>query len=265
MRAPRLLTAVAALAVVMPAGAQQPDAHARLFPPNHLGLLEGRDRDEWQQPDRVMDELRISDGAHVADIGAGGGWFTIRLAYRVGPRGIVYAEDIQPEMIDSIQRRVAREGLANVRTCLGTPTDPRLPGGLDAVLMVDTYPQIRDPVSVLRHIRDSLAPNGRLGIVDFKLDGAGGPGPELAERISPDVVKSQAAAAGLSLVSHETFLRYQYLLVFTRAQPSDIGGAAAGARSFSPAGPAATTSPAGSSRPRRPSEDRGRCTAGSPR
>jgi predicted methyltransferase len=269
MRVPRLLTAAAAaVVIVMPAGAQQQrDAHARLFPPQHLGLLEGRDRDEWQQPDRVMDELRISDGAEVADIGAGGGWFTIRLAYRVGPRGLVYAEDIQPEMIDSIQRRVAREGLSNVRTCLGTPADPRLPGGLAAALMVDTYPQIGDPVSVLRNIRDSLAPNGRLGIVDFKLDGAGGPGPELGERISPEVVKSQAAAAGLRLISHQTFLKYQYLLVFERAEDA-VG------RGFSPGGStvvspgdarSATTPPAGSSRPRRPSEDRGRCTAGSPR
>jgi predicted methyltransferase len=258
----RVLTVVAAaVTVVMPAGAQQRDTHARLFPPQSLGLLEGRDRDEWQQPDRVMDELRISDGAQVADIGAGGGWFTIRLAYRVGPRGIVYAEDIQQEMIDSIQRRVAREGLVNVRTCLGTPADPRLPGSLDAVLMVDTYPQIRDPVSVLRHIRDSLAPNGRLGIVDFKLDGAGGPGPELAERISPDVVKAQAAAAGLRLVSHETFLKYQYLLVFVR----ESGARGSGPASVSAGGRATTTPPAGSSRPRRPSEDRGRCTAGSPR
>jgi hypothetical protein len=127
--------------------------------------------------------------------------------------------------------------------------------------MVDTYPQIRDPVSVLRHIRDSLAPNGRLGIVDFKLDGAGGPGPELAERISPDVVKAQAAAAGLRLVSHETFLKYQYLLVFVR----ESGARGSGPASVSAGGRATTTPPAGSSRPRRPSEDRGRCTAGSPR
>ena len=249
----RLLAIAAAIALlVTPIRAQQRDPHARLFPPNHLGLLEGRDRDEWQQPERVMDQLKISDGAHVADIGAGGGWFTIRLSYRVGPNGLVFAEDIQPEMIDAIQRRVARDGLKNVRTCLGTESDPRLPTGLDAALMVDTYPQIRNPVQVLRHIRDSLKPGGRLGIVDFKLDGAGGPGPELAERISPEVVKSQAATAGLQLVGHETFLKYQYLLIFT---PAPATGA----------GPAAPTRPAGSSRPPRPSPDRGRCTAGSPR
>ncbi len=257
-----LVAAAGVLLLVLPAGAQQRDAHARLFPPEHLGLLEGRDRDEWQQPERVMDELNISDGDYVADVGAGGGWFTIRLAYRVGPNGLVFAEDIQPEMIDSIQRRVAREGLENVRTCLGTAADPRLPAGLDAVLMVDTYPQSPDPVSLLRSVRDSLAPNGRLGIVDFKLDGAGGPGPEISERISPEVVKSQAAAAGLRLIAHKNFLKYQYLLVFARA---DAIAPAAG-RELSAAGGRATTTPRAGSSPRpRPSEDRARCTAGSPR
>jgi len=190
----------------------------RLFAPEELGLLEGPDRDEWQKPEEVMDRLEIGEGARVADIGAGGGWFTIRLARRVTRSGVVYAEDIQQAMIDSIYRRVGREGLSNVRTILGTPGDPRLPPGLDAVLMVDTYPQIPDPVAVLRHIAAALAPNGKLGVVDFKPDGSGGPGPALEERVSADVVKRHAAAAGLALRSHETFLRYQYLLIFVRAE-----------------------------------------------
>src|SRR6186713_421871 len=80
---------------------RQRDKHARLFPPEQLGLLEAAGRDEWQEPDKVMDSLGIADGSRVADIGAGGGWFTIRLARRVGPNGVVYAEDIQPEMIES--------------------------------------------------------------------------------------------------------------------------------------------------------------------
>lgn len=202
-----------------PAAGQQRDTHARLFPPEQLGLLEGPDRDEWQQPDRVMDALGIFDGARVADVGAGGGWFTIRLAHRVGPTGQVFAEDIQPQMIESIGRRVAREGLRNVRTVLGTPDDPRLPAGLHAVLMVDTYPQIANPVALLRRIAASLAPTGKLGIIDFTLDGAGGPGPHPAERISPEVIKAHAAAAGLRLVAHETFLKYQYLLIFARSNP----------------------------------------------
>ena len=213
MRRLPLVLALTAL-VLAPIHGQQRDTHPRLFPPEQLVLLEGADRGEWQQPDRVMDALLIADGFRVADVGAGGGWFTIRLARRVGPQGRVYAEDIQPEMIVSIEQRVKREDLANVEIRSGTASDPNLPKRLNAVLMVDTYPQIREPIVMLTSIAASLAPNGKLGIVEFKPDGAGGPGPDLAERISPDVIKRQAAAAGLKLLSHETFLKYQYLLIF---------------------------------------------------
>ncbi len=95
---------------------QQGGSHpARLFPPSDLGLLDAPDRDLWQRPDQIMDSLGVADGSVVADIGAGSGWFTIRLARRVGPQGLVYAEDVQKEMINAISRRVSREGLANVR------------------------------------------------------------------------------------------------------------------------------------------------------
>ena len=93
-----------------PARPACPDAAAerpRLFPPQDLGLLEAPDREEWQKPDLIMDALKIADGSSVAELGAGGGWFTIRLARRVGPNGVVYAEDIQPPMIELIERRVA--------------------------------------------------------------------------------------------------------------------------------------------------------------
>jgi ubiquinone/menaquinone biosynthesis C-methylase UbiE len=196
---------------------QQPQRDpGRLFPPDQLILLEAPDRDEWQQPDRIMDLLKIADGARVADIGAGGGWFTIRLARRVGPNGRVFAEDIQPQMIDSIRRRVEREGLRNVTPVLGTQTDARLEPGLQAALLVDTYPQLPDPVALLRNIAASLVPGGRVGIVDFKPDGAGGPGPALDERLDPAVVRRDAERAGLTFKSHETFLRYQYLLIFVK-------------------------------------------------
>jgi predicted methyltransferase len=185
-----------------------------LFPPEELGLLEDPDRDEWQQPERVMDALGIADGAHVADVGAGGGWFTIRLARRVGPNGVVYAEDIQREMLASINKRVALVGLQNVQTRLGTPSDSNLPTGLTAVLLVDTYSQLRDPINLLRNAAAALGPTGRLGIVEFKKDGAGGPGPPAETRVPPEVVISDAARAGLKLQRQETFLRYQYLLVF---------------------------------------------------
>ncbi|MCC7179381.1 MAG: class I SAM-dependent methyltransferase [Acidobacteria bacterium] len=212
----RTATALCALAVLMGGalGAQQPRPHGKLFPPQDLGLLEAPDRDQWQRPDRIMDALGIADASVVADVGAGSGWFTIRLARRVGPQGIVYAQDVQQEMLNAITRRVQREGLANVRTVLGLGSDPRLPReSLDAVLLVDAYHEIEDRVTMLANIAKALKPQGRLGVVDFKLEGSG-PGPEAEERVSPDVVASDAASAGLRVVGTETYLPYQYFLIF---------------------------------------------------
>jgi ubiquinone/menaquinone biosynthesis C-methylase UbiE len=191
--------------------------HVRLFPPEDLGQLEGPDRDAWQQPGQVMDALGIADGAHVADIGAGGGWFTIRIARRVGPRGRVYAEDVQPQMIEAITRRVQREGLRNVEARVGDDADPRLSANsLDAALIVDAYHEVQRPVTLLSNIRTALKPNGRLGIVNFRKDGVG-PGPPLDQRVDPDDVRRDAEAAGLRLVAHETFLPFQYLLIFGKS------------------------------------------------
>ncbi len=161
-----------------------------------------------------MDALQIADGSRVADIGAGGGWFTVRLARRVGPNGRVYGQDVQREMIDSIRRRAADQGLTNVETVLGRIDDPKLPSGLDAVIIVDTYPQISDPVRILGFLRAALKPAGLVGIVEWTKDGAGGPGPSLSERVDPEKVRRDAEAAGLIFRAHHTFLRYQYLLVF---------------------------------------------------
>jgi ubiquinone/menaquinone biosynthesis C-methylase UbiE len=161
-----------------------------------------------------MDKLLIAEGSVVADLGAGGGWFTMRLASRVGPNGIVYAEDVQPQMIESITRRTARANVRNVRTVLGTSSDPRLPGPVDAVLIVDAYHEFEQPIMMLSSVARSLKPAGRIGILEFKKDG-GGPGPLMDERMDPERIVRDAEAAGLRLLSHETFLRYQYMLVFT--------------------------------------------------
>jgi hypothetical protein len=101
-----------------------------------------------------------------------------------------------------------------VQTLLGTPENPKLPTGLNAVLMVDTYTQLDDPVRLLRQVAAALAPNGLLGVVDFNRDGAGGPGPKLGERVAPEIVERDAATAGLALRARHAFLRYQYFLVF---------------------------------------------------
>jgi len=193
--------------------------HGRLFPPQDLGLLEGPDRDAWQKPDQIMDALGIAEGSVVADIGAGAGWFTIRLARRVGPNGVVYAQDVQREMLDAIRRRVGREELRNVETRLATARSPNLPAAeLDAVLVVDVYPEVedRDRVTFLRSLATSLKPTGRIGVVNYK-PGRGGPGPAPSEgvRVESALVERDAQAAGLRVVARQN-LPYQYLLVLGR-------------------------------------------------
>ena len=203
---------LAALLLVPLAAAAQ---HSRLFPPDQLGLLEGPDRDAWNRPDQIMDKLLIAEGSVVADVGAGGGWFTMRLANRVGPNGIVYAEDVQSQMIDAITRRTARAGLKNVKAVLGTSSDPRLPAAVDAALFVDAYHEVEHPVVMLGNVAKALKPNGRIGIIEFKKDGLG-PGPPMEERVDPEEVIRDAETAGLKLVSREDFPRYLYMLVFAR-------------------------------------------------
>jgi len=215
------LPARPALSVPPSPSPQKPKRH--LFEPQDLGLLDAPDRELWQKPDQIMDSLHIAEGSIVADLGAGGGWFTIRLARRVGPNGVVYAEDIQPEMIEAVGRRVQREGLQNVRTVLGTATNPRLPPGVDAVLIVDTYHEMDDPVMVLRNAARSLQPQGRIGIVGFTA-GGGGPGPAPDERVPPETMIKAAESAGLELMSHEAVPPFQFLLVFGRSTSHQSAG-----------------------------------------
>ena len=237
----RLVSAIAVsalagcIACVPPQPAESPDAstgvpqvepaapkpESRLFSAQDLGLLDAPDRDKWQNPDQIMDALKIAEGSVVADLGAGGGWFTIRLARRV-ETGLVYAEDIQDLMLVALERQMDREGLKNVRTVKGIPTDPRLPVEVDAVLIVDAYNEMEDPndpsqvITLLKNVERKLKPRGCLGVVDFE-PGGGGPGPAPDERVRPETVIEAARAAGLTLVKREAVPPFQFLLVFGKA------------------------------------------------
>jgi len=211
------LALAAAVCLLDPMTAVARQQHPRLFPPERLAELEGPDRDAWQRPDQIMDALQIGEGSIVADLGAGGGWFTVRLARQVGPNGHVYAEDVQPQMIQAINRRMTREQLRNVTTVQGTQIDPRLPVPVDAVLIVDAYHEMEDPIRLLRNVAKALKPAGSIGIVNFTKDG-GGPGPSMELRVDAERVIADARAAGLELRKRENFLRYQYLLIFGLAR-----------------------------------------------
>jgi predicted methyltransferase len=211
----RLLTLTIVTVVLAVTATTTLAQHTRLFRPEDLSELEPPDRVEWQQPGKIMDALGIGDASVVADLGAGSGWFTVQLSNRVGPNGLVFAEDVQKPMIQAIKLRVDRLGLKNVRTILGTAADPGLPKAVDAVLIVDAYHEMEKPVALLTNVAKSLKPTGRIGIVDFTKDG-GGPGPAIEERVDPEAVIRDAQAAGLVLRSRETFLKYQYMLVFEK-------------------------------------------------
>src|SRR4051812_31184072 len=206
----------AILVVLMVAAASLSAQRGRIFSPKDLNLLEPPDREAWQKPEQVMDALQIAEDSVVADLGAGGGWFTIRLARRVGPHGFVYAEDVQRLMIEVIERRVQREGLANVKTVLGEYDNPfpgLPPDTLDAVLIVDTFHEMEHPAVLLKNVGRTLKSSGLIGIIDYR-PGEGGPGPDPEDRVAPDAIINAAKAAGLKLLGQENFLPYQYFLRF---------------------------------------------------
>ncbi len=175
-------------------------------------IFETPGRDQRLQIERVMDELAISPGKTVADIGAGGGWFTVRAAKRVQPTGLVYAVEISQNFINAINERAKREGLSNIRTVRGTAADPKLPDkSVDAVLILKAYHEIADPVSVLRKTRQAMKPGGLLGIIDKN-----GRGDD--HGLNREVVVKEASQAGFKLVRSFDFVKpddEDYFLIFS--------------------------------------------------
>jgi ubiquinone/menaquinone biosynthesis C-methylase UbiE len=177
-----------------------------------LSIFESAGRDERLQINRVMDILGITNGKAVADIGAGSGWFTVRAAKRVGGSGTVYAVDINPEATRYIEERARKEQLPNVKAILSTPDDPQIPvGSVDAVLMLKTYHEIARPVDLLKHLRGSLRPGAKIGIIDRDGNGEN-------HGIQKDVVIREAKEAGYHLVKQYDFVKpdnMDYFLVLS--------------------------------------------------
>jgi len=188
----------------------------------YIAMLERTERDEFQQPERVLEALAIRPGERIADVGAGSGYFTVRLARAVGAGGSVLATDIREEMIAHLDARLEREGLENVRTLLATADDPMLPAGaFDTILLVDVWHYIRDP-AFARRLRDGLAPGGRLVVVDYRPrpweERPWGPPPE--QQTPREEVDAHMAEAGLLPVRVHEFLREQYFVEY-EARPAD--------------------------------------------
>ncbi|HTR37379.1 MAG TPA: methyltransferase domain-containing protein [Bryobacteraceae bacterium] len=171
-------------------------------------------RDAWQMPDRVIATLNLKPGESVADIGAGTGYFTVRLAKsKAAP--MVYAADIEPGMVNYIRDRAAKEGLHNVVPVLAAADTPNLPKPVDLVLIVDTYHHIGDREVYFRQLAKSLKPGGRVAIIDFKPDSPEGPPPQF--RFPLEKFKTEMAAAGYTLADQYDFLPRQRFLIFQLA------------------------------------------------
>ena len=172
-------------------------------------------RDAWQMPARVIEALKLAEDASVADIGAGTGYFSLRLAKLV-PRGTVYAVDIEPKMLEYIRKRAKTAGLANLVTVEGDSVSPRLPKAVDLVLVVDTYHHIPNRVAYFKGLAKGLTAAGRVAIVDFRKDAPDGPPPEF--RFEAAQIVDEMAKAGYRLDTEHKFLPRQHFLVFSRAR-----------------------------------------------
>lgn len=214
-----ILALLAALAA--PAFQQvQPLTGRRIAPVMGVGGAPWLDRPERaleENPDAALDALHLKSGMMVADVGAGTGYMSLRLARRVAPGGIVYAEDIQPEMLRLLRQNADRERIGNVQTVLGSETDPKLPSGkLDLILLVDVYHEFSQPQKMLRRMRDALKPDGRLVLVEYRKEDPTIPiRPE--HKMSVAEVKTEVEAEGFQMSDVIETLPRQHIIVMTKA------------------------------------------------
>jgi|SRR5262252_1330452 len=212
-----LLTIAAALAIaqagVHPLSGRR---YAATMSVEGADWLDRAERDQEEDPDRAIDVLKLQKGATVADIGAGSGYMTEKLAKKVGPMGKVYATDIQQGMIDLLDKRIAKRKLTNVTPVLGVQDDPRLPlETIDLVLMVDVYHELSQPQLMLRHIKAALKPGGRLVLVEYRKEDPTIPiRPE--HKMSVAEAKLEVEAEGFRLTTTNEDLPRQHVLIFTK-------------------------------------------------
>jgi SAM-dependent methyltransferase len=196
--------------------AQWTASHQRKTSPPYTGdlsIFDSPGREQRLHIDQVMDALAIAPGKNVADLGAGSGWFTVLAAKRVAPGGTVYAVDINPEAVKYINERIARDKVPNVKTFLSKPDNPLLPSdSVDAVLLLETYHEVENPIALMRNLRPALHRNARVGIIDRNGNGAN-------HGVEKSVVETEMQQAGYELKAEKDGLvkddNMDYFLIFT--------------------------------------------------
>jgi predicted methyltransferase len=197
----------------LPAAAQSPHTHDHSFgdAQQWAKIFDDPKRDAWQKPHEVIQALKLKPDAVIADIGSGTGYFAARFANMV-PKGRVFGLDTEPDMVRYLADRAKREGLKNVSAVQARPGDPRLPARVDLAILVDVYHHIDNREQYFRQLQASLAPGGRLAVIDFRMNSP--EGPPQAARIPPEQVKAELQRAGYELAAEHDFLPNQYFLVF---------------------------------------------------
>lgn len=227
IRVAALAILVAAAAAAAGASAQAQSKHpvsgrviARVMGYEGADWLERPEREREEAPAKAIAALDIKPGQVVADVGAGSGYYTARLAERVGATGKVYASDLQPQMVALLEQRVARDRLTQVEVLQATETDPRLPpAAIDLILMVDVYHELARPQEVLRRLRTALKPGGRLVLIEFRKESAWVPIRE-EHKMSVREARLELEAENYRFDGVIDVLPWQHILVF-RPGPSD--------------------------------------------
>ena len=210
------------LVLAVAVGAQTPGVHpisGRRFAPvmGYQGVdwLERSERDEEEAPDVALNVLKIPKGASVADVGAGSGFITERLSARVGPTGRVFANDVQPQMLQMLARRLAIRNITNVTLVQGAIDDPKLePASVDLEIMVDVYHELSQPQSMLRHLREALKPGGRLVLLEYRKEDPTVP-IKFEHKMSVAEARMELEAEGFTLAKVDEALPRQHILIFT--------------------------------------------------
>jgi ubiquinone/menaquinone biosynthesis C-methylase UbiE len=178
--------------------------------------LDRPEREKEENPNKLMEVLQIKEGAVVADIGAGSGYYTFRLADKVGPKGKVLAEEIQKEMLDIIRERMEKKKVTNVEPVLGTITDPKLPAnGVDLILLVDVYHEFDHPYEMTEAMVKGLKPGGRLVFVEFKLEDPEVP-IKLVHKMSQKQVLKEMEPFPLKHLKTIDSLPWQHVIIFEK-------------------------------------------------
>ena len=214
-----VLTLFCCAAPALPRQAEHPLTGRKIAPVMGLGgadWLERSDRESEEAPEAALTAIGLAKGMIVADVGAGVGYITVRIARRVGPDGKVYATDIQPEMLARVRERADREKLSNIQTVLGTEADPKLPAGkMDLILLVDVYHEFSQPQKMLDRLRESLKPDGRLVLLEYRKEDPTIPiRPE--HKMSVAEAKIEVEAEGYRLAQTIETLPRQHILIFSR-------------------------------------------------